>query len=164
MWKTRLNCCVRIMQELLCSDKEHVDQGHESLRWSSDVEVCMWMRRSRSQPSESFHMMNAESDGAFVDKCGSLSLSQHRVELWTSVLCVSRSGLDSMTADVTRDVTAQLYEGHLEVKSFQTSRKAPGCSHHARPHGASDSPDSLFSPRLVIGCSTDTQTTNIQLT
>ena len=78
----------------------------------------MCLRRSHSQPSEpSFHMMNAESDVAFV-VVWFVSFSQQRVELWTSVLCVSRSGLDSMTADVTGDVTAQLYEGQPEVSRF----------------------------------------------
>ena len=67
-------------------------------------------------------MMNAESDGAFV-VIWFVSLSQPRVELLTSVLCISRPGVDSVTADVTGDVTAQLHECHLEV-----SQRFPGLS------------------------------------
>ena len=41
----------------------------------------------------------------------------------TSVLCMSRPGLDCMIADVTGAVTAQPYESHLEV-----SQRFPGLS------------------------------------
>ena len=82
----------------------------------------MCLRRSHSQPSESFLMMGAESDGAFVI-IWFVSRSQQRVELLTSVPSISRPGLDSVTADVTGDVLAQLLEGHLKV-----SQRFPGLS------------------------------------
>ena len=118
----------------------------------------MCLRRSHSQPSESFHMMNAESDGAFV-VVWFVSLSHRRVELWTSVLCVSRSGLDSMTADVTGDVTAQLYEGQPEVSRFVGELLIA-----ATMRAYTEPMTRPISPRLANGCSSDTQKTNIQLT
>ena len=67
-------------------------------------------------------MMNAEGDGAIV-VIWFVSLSQQRPELLTSVLCMSRPGLDCVIADVTGAVTAQPYESHLEV-----SQRFPGLS------------------------------------